>query len=79
LRLFREGEAAPVAVIDDWGDALNPRALENASLLTGAFELPADSRDAALLVLLAPGVYSAHLDGVGGTSGIALVEIYAVN
>ena len=41
----------------------------------GAFELPVASRDAALVVLLAPGSYTAQ---VGGTGGIALVEVYEV-
>ena len=45
---------------------------------TGAFALPASSADAALLVQLEPGVYTARVSGVGTTAGEALVEVYAV-
>jgi uncharacterized repeat protein (TIGR03806 family) len=43
---------------------------------SGAFPLPAGSRDAAVVAQLAPGSYTAQLSGVGATSGLALVEIY---
>lgn len=42
----------------------------------GAFALPSGSRDAALLVSLVPGAYTAQVSGVNGASGIALVEVY---
>ncbi|HVT94080.1 MAG TPA: protease pro-enzyme activation domain-containing protein [Bryobacteraceae bacterium] len=42
----------------------------------GAFALPANSNDDALVVTLQPGAYSAELTGFGGATGIALVEIY---
>jgi hypothetical protein len=44
----------------------------------GAFALPASSRDAALLVTLQPGSYTVQVSGVGGTTGVALVEVYEV-
>ena len=45
----------------------------------GAFALASPaSRDAALLVTLQPGSYTAQLSGVGGTTGVALIEIYEV-
>jgi hypothetical protein len=44
----------------------------------GAFALPAGSRDAALLATLPPGAYTAQVSGVGGTTGVALVEVYEV-
>ena len=44
----------------------------------GAFGLTAGSRDAALVVSLAPGSYTAQVSGVGGTTGVALVEVYEV-
>jgi hypothetical protein len=44
----------------------------------GAFALPANSADSALLVTLASGSYSAVVKGVNNTSGTALVEIYEV-
>jgi hypothetical protein len=44
----------------------------------GAFSLDAGSKDAALLLTLAPGVYSAQVTGVNGATGVALVEVYDV-
>lgn len=42
----------------------------------GAFALGAGSLDAAVLVTLAPGAYTAQVAGAGTTTGVALVEIY---
>lgn len=44
----------------------------------GAFPLPTNSLDAALLVTLAPGLYTVVVGGADEQTGIALVEIYAV-
>jgi sugar lactone lactonase YvrE len=44
----------------------------------GAFSIAAGSADSAMIVTLPPGAYTVQLSGVGGTSGIALVEIYEV-
>lgn len=73
LQLFARG--VPIAANDNWaGDP----ALQAAFASTGAFDLSVDSRDAALLVSLPAGVYSAHVIGANGSTGVALVEIYAV-
>ena len=43
----------------------------------GAFELPSGSRDAAMVVTLEPGVYSAHAAGLGAdANGEGMIEIY---
>lgn len=42
----------------------------------GAFSLPANSKDAALVTTLAPGLYSAQVAGANNTSGTTLVEVY---
>ena len=61
---------------DDWGGGT---ALQNAFARVGAFELfNLSGRDAALLVTLAPGTYTAQLSGVAATSGVGLIEIYEV-
>lgn len=68
-----------VAANDDWSSDATAAALTSATASqVGAFALPASSRDAALVVTLPPGSYTAQASGVGGTSGTALVEIYAV-
>jgi hypothetical protein len=59
---------------DNWsGDS----ALAAAFSKCGAFTLPNPaSKDAALIVTLAPGAYTAIVSGVAGTDGIALAEVY---
>ncbi len=60
---------------DNWGGT---PALAASFANVGAFPLSAASRDAALLVTLQPGNYTAQVSGVAGSSGLALVEIYEV-
>jgi hypothetical protein len=65
------GQGVVVASNDDW----------NSSLATifasaGAFALPSGSHDAALVITLSAGSYTFQISGVGGTSGVALVEVY---
>ncbi|HEY1109423.1 MAG TPA: hypothetical protein VGE76_12340, partial [Opitutaceae bacterium] len=68
------GGSTLLAVNDNWqasaGDTFTA---------VGAFALPASSRDAALLVTLAPGSYTAQVSGIGNTTGVALVEVYVLN
>jgi hypothetical protein len=61
---------------DDWGGTA---ALANAFAQVGAFSLSGGtSRDAAILVTLPPGSYTAQVSGVGNSTGVALVEVYEV-
>jgi hypothetical protein len=68
LRIYRGSTL--VSENDDWS-------VETAAAFSrlGAFTLPAGSRDAALLVTLEPGAYTAHVSD-GGAAGVALAEIY---
>jgi hypothetical protein len=75
LALF-DGNRTLIGANDDWGG--NP-VLRAAFSSVGAFPLADDSRDAAILVTLAPGAYSAQMSGVGNTTGIGLIEIYDVD
>ena len=61
---------------DNWGTGNDPAVLSAAFTQAGAFAFPSASRDAALLLDLAPGIYTLHVSGVGGTTGVALVEAY---
>ena len=46
---------------------------------TGAFALANGSKDAALILTLAPGAYTAQFSGADGTStGVALIEVHEV-
>ncbi len=69
---------ALVAANSGWGASANAVDLAAAAAQVGAFPLAAGSRDAALLLTLAPGNYTALLSGTGDTSGIALLEVYEV-
>ncbi len=74
LTLFSSDTSVPIAINDNWE---NDPSIAAASAGVGAFALPAASRDAALLVTLEPGAYTAQLAGVNNTSGTGLIEIYA--
>jgi hypothetical protein len=63
-----------IAGNDDWGKGSGATAAT--FVACSAFALPAGSKDAALLLTLPPGLYSAQCSGVGGTTGVALIEVY---
>ena len=67
-----------VASNDNWSVNTNAGELANAAAAVGAFPLPANSRDAALLLTLPPGSYTALVSGAANTTGVALVEVYEV-
>ncbi|MBI4626541.1 MAG: PQQ-binding-like beta-propeller repeat protein [Verrucomicrobia bacterium] len=61
---------------DNWGGASE---LVSAFSQVGAFALGSGaSRDAALVVTLAPGSYTAQVSGVNSTTGVGLVEVFEV-
>ena len=76
LELF--AGATPLATNDNWHEAPNAVAIASAALQVNAFPLPPTSRDAALLLTLPPGNYSAQVSGATGSAGNALVEVYEV-
>ena len=55
---------------DDWGQS--PRFPE----VNGAGLAPGDAREAAIMVEVSPGNYSAILRGTSNGTGVALLEIY---
>jgi hypothetical protein len=71
IDLYRD--TAVLARNDNWGGGAD---LTATFARVGAFALPATSRDAALLVSLPPGAYTAQISGVGGGGGAVLVEVY---
>ncbi len=62
-----------IASNDDW--AAEPGVAE-ASRTAGAFALRDNSFDAAIVMVLPAGVYTAHVSGADETTGEALVEVY---
>jgi len=65
-----------IAANDNWSAAGNATDIATAATTAGAFTLPADSKDAAVLLTLPPGAYTATVSGANGTRGVALIEIY---
>jgi pectate lyase/pectin methylesterase-like acyl-CoA thioesterase len=63
---------------DDWGTGIGAATTATVSQQVGAFSLAAGSKDAAFVATLPPGLYTAHASGVGGATGVALVEVYLV-
>ena len=63
---------------DNWdsGSATTTAAVSAAFAQAGAFPFTSGARDSALLIDLAPGSYTIQVAGVGGTGGVALVEVY---
>jgi len=78
LQVFKGG--TQIAANDNWSaDATAAADLADAATKTGAFALPAGSKDAAVILTLAPGLYTVHIVPAAGTApGIAMVEIYEV-
>jgi TonB family protein len=74
LRLF-SSRSNELGFNDDWFPAAN---WSEAFASVGAFSLGSASRDAALLVSLPAGTYTAQASGVNNTTGVALIEIYDV-
>jgi len=70
--------ATAMATNDNWSSAGNAAEIAGAAAQAGAFALASGTKDAALLVTLGAGGYTATVSGVGGTTGTALVEIYLV-
>ncbi len=63
---------------DTWSQARNADELPAAMAAVGAFALPADSNDAAMLEWLEPGLYKLMVHSQDDSEGIALGEIYAM-
>jgi len=56
-----------------WGGNATITSIENQ---VGAYPVPANSLDSMLYVPLAPASYSTEVSGVGGATGLAMVEVY---
>jgi hypothetical protein len=76
LTLF--SDQTPIASNDRWGAAGNAAGLRAAMQAVGAFDLAENSEDAALLITVPPGLYSAVVSGKDGRQGIGLLELYVV-
>lgn len=80
LRIVRTANGVETLVRDNdnWESGNDGAVLSDVSRRVGAFALTAGSRDAAILINLPPGSYTAQLTGAGSTTGIGLIEVYEV-
>ena len=72
LRLFAS-DGAEVSRNDDWAGT---PALAEAFARTGAGPIATTSKDSALVEALTGNLYTAHVTGAAGTTGVALAEVY---
>jgi autotransporter-associated beta strand protein len=73
LLLVRSSDHTVIAANDDWQTA------SNAAQLQAAGFAPSNSLEAAVLVNLAPGAYTAVVQGAGSSTGVATVAVYEVD
>ncbi len=74
LQLYRGGTL--LRRNNAWSSGTDAGMVADAAAASGAFALPSGSKDASILLYLAPGVYSAQLRG--SATGVGLIEIYDV-
>jgi hypothetical protein len=87
LRVYAAGSTAAIAQNNNWGTAMPINATQTAataaeiaaaSTATGAFPLVAGSLDAAVIITLTPGAYSAVVSGANNGTGAGLIEVYEI-
>jgi hypothetical protein len=71
LTLVRASDQSVVATNDNWGSAANAAQLQASGFA------PPNPLEAAILVTLQPGAYTAILSGVGGGTGTGVVAVYS--
>jgi len=72
--------AAPIDGNDNWGSNTRADDIVAKAALVGAFPLDRASRDAAILINLLPGAYTAQISAAGASaSGVALLETYDID
>ena len=75
---LRTSQGSILATNDDWRTATNLAELSDVAGRISSFPLVSTAKDAALLVTLQPGAYTAVLGGAHDASGLALLEVYEV-
>ncbi len=66
---LHDGNGSLIATNDNWRS-------DQEQQITATSLAPTDDREAAILATLTPGNYTAIISGAGGSSGVALVEVY---
>lgn len=65
-----------VAKNTGWSTSADATSIATAAATIGTFALPSGSADSAVLVNLAPGLYTAQVTSADGSTGTALIEMY---
>jgi hypothetical protein len=73
LTLVRSSDQSVLATNDDWQSAANQ------ADLTAAGFAPGNPLEAAVLADLAPGAYTAIVQGAGGVTGVSVIGVYEVD
>ena len=73
IALSLNGAPTPLEVNDDWADA------GNAAEIAALNHQPKNATESAILRTLEPGIYNLHLSGSGGSTGIGMFQVYAVD
>jgi hypothetical protein len=69
LTLF-DGGGSPLFTNDDWGNSPQKQQIIDSTIP------PTDPKESAIVATLQPGNYTAIMSGVGGATGIGVVELY---
>lgn len=78
-RVPETGAFALIRENDNWDIGNDAALVREATAQVGASPaFAAGSKDAAILLVLPPGIYTAQMSGANGTSGLGLVEVYEV-
>jgi hypothetical protein len=70
LSLVRSSDQSVIGSNDDWQSA------GNAADVTASGFAPSNALESALLVTLQPGAYTVIVSGVGGGTGVGIVEVF---
>lgn len=79
LTLIDQATGATLRTNDDWASGADAAIIAQAAVSAGAFPLANGSKDAAMIIMLAPGAYTVQLSGVNNTTGVGIVEVYDVD
>ncbi len=71
LTLVRSSDQTVIATNDDWGSAANAAQIQASGFA------PSNSREPAIMMTLAPGAYTAIVQGVNGGTGVAVAGVFA--
>jgi len=70
---LRDGQGAVLETNDNWVDSPNKQAIIDSTIP------PTNDKESAIVRLLPPANYTAILRGADGTTGIGVIEVYALN